>query len=75
MVKFPFTMTYRFNWVFQTALFSTIGALGAPCLLPPLAVKSTPPAMRMGVDSPVGSLSGKGYFFADKMPHLKVERF
>jgi hypothetical protein len=34
-----------------TALFSTIGALRAPCFLPPMAAKSKPPAVRVVVDS------------------------
>jgi L-ascorbate metabolism protein UlaG (beta-lactamase superfamily) len=53
------------NWVFQipprrdfarestvsTALFSTIWGTSRPCLLPPMAVKSKPPALRVVVDS------------------------
>jgi len=41
-----------YDWVFQTALFSTIGALRAPVLgvNPPAAGKSKPPAVRVVVD-------------------------
>jgi hypothetical protein len=47
------------NWVFQTgcfapgftALFSTIWGTSRPCLLPPMAVKSKPSALRVVVDS------------------------
>ncbi len=50
-------MFARSDWVFQTALFSTIGALRAPVLhrhwrvIPPEAGKSKPPAVRVVVDS------------------------
>ena len=47
---------YPFYWVFQTGCFApgftrNDRGTACPCLLPPLAVKSKPPAVRVVVDS------------------------
>jgi hypothetical protein len=53
---------HRCDWVFQTGCFasgSTRNDWGPsrPCILPPVAVKSKPPAMRVVVDSEKNNLN------------------